>query len=147
MHAQSYGTYPAPYQLGHITVTEAVPNQHTAVRTTSSCLVGHHSSRCGIDDVRPALDAWSHRRLSTRSTKHPPRCDCSTPPAYSAKPKTPRRSHLMHDALPLVLVLNLERATKFPHVTLALLQSSDNPCSRQGKYNKFDSGELGNLPK
>ena len=34
------------------------------------------------------------------------------------------------------LVTSLERATKLLHIILALLQSSDGRCSRQGRYNE-----------
>ena len=40
------------------------------------------------------------------------------------------------------LVTNLESATKLPHITQALLQSSDGRCSRQGRYNEYARGEL-----
>ena len=43
------------------------------------------------------------------------------------------------------LVTNLERATKFLHITPALPQSSDGRCSRQGRYNEYARGELTGL--
>ena len=41
-----------------------------------------------------------------------------------------------------VLVTNLERTTKLLHITLALLQPTDERCSRQGRYNEYTRGEL-----
>ena len=43
------------------------------------------------------------------------------------------------------LVTNLERATKLLHITPALRQSSDERCSRQGRYNAYGRGELTGL--
>ena len=43
------------------------------------------------------------------------------------------------------LVTNLERATKFLHITPALPQSSDRCCSRQGHYDEYTRGELTGL--
>ena len=43
------------------------------------------------------------------------------------------------------LVTNLERATKLLHIILALLESSDGRCSRQGRYNENTRGELAGL--
>ena len=40
------------------------------------------------------------------------------------------------------LVTNLERATKLLHITPALLESWDGPCSRQGRYNEYTRGGL-----
>ena len=40
------------------------------------------------------------------------------------------------------LVTNLERATKFLHITPALPQSSNGRCSRQGHYDEYTRGEL-----
>ena len=40
------------------------------------------------------------------------------------------------------LVTSLKRATKLLHITPALLQPSDERCSRQGRYNEYTRGEL-----
>ena len=58
-----------------------------------------------------------------------------------------------HNALQVVaaggphvaLVTNLERATKFLHITPGLLHSSDGRYSRQGRYNECTRGELTGL--
>lgn len=40
------------------------------------------------------------------------------------------------------LALNMERVTKIPHNTPALLPSPDGCCSRQGKYSEFTGDDL-----
>ena len=109
----------------------------------------------GIADVRPMLDALDRTTLASMS---PP-----TAKAIRQEHRMPVARSLMHalrivcqahSALQVVpvggphneaLVTNLERATKLLHITPALLQSSNERCSRQGRYNEYAGGELTGL--
>ena len=109
----------------------------------------------GIEDVGPMLDALDgtslarmslstakairqeHQMPFARSLRHALRIFCQ---AHNALQVTPAGSP--HNE---ALVTNLERATKLLHITPALLRSSDERCSRQGRYNEYARGELTGL--
>ena len=69
-----------------------------------------------------------------RSLRHALRLFCQARDALQVAPE----GGLNNEAL----VTNLERATKLLHITPALLQPSDECCSRQGRYNEYTRGEL-----
>ena len=78
-----------------------------------------------------------HRMPFARSLRHVLRIFCKAHNALHVAPAGGPHNE--------ALVTNLGRATKFLHITPALLQSSDGRCSRQGRYNEYARGELTGL--
>lgn len=158
-------TIPAKWSRQGKTVPKSVPiawmtsSSPPAERSESETLPDGMQSRLlldwGIEDVGPALDALDVIALAQLSLS----MSKALHKEYRA-PFAPHQRHALrlfiqtHDAVvvptnsslpPPDLVLKLERAIKLLHITLALLQSSDDRCSRQGRCNAFARGKLGSF--